>query len=310
MPPQHRGSNHLLAPNLHGMRIFVILNHWPSFAALRKVLHLGDLPNHVLRELNVPFACLAVCVSQHERGAGVGRFAHLRLERHFGGERDSKFVLEPRGVASTEQKVPVAGVWRDEVAHVFNNADGRYVDLVEHRDALHDVHERQLLRRGDDHGGVNVECLAQRELHVAGSRRHVQHEVVQLAPIRRRKQLRQYICNHRPAHDGGLVVYIPERHQFHAADFHRHHAPVPKLHHGLVRLGHRWKRRSVDIRIHDSDFGAERRQRIREVHGSGALPNAAFAARDGNYRADHAECAFQIGAAWNRGLRRHVDLGG
>jgi len=70
--------------------------------------------------------------------------------------------------------------------------------FTEHPGPLHRVVERNLLRRGDDHGARQRERLEDRELGVAGPRRQVHYEVVELAPLHVLDELGDYLVDHRP----------------------------------------------------------------------------------------------------------------
>ena len=70
----------------------------------------------------------------------------------------------------------------DEIAHVLDDADDRNHDLVEHRLGPDDVGESDVLRRGDKERGADFELLGEGDLNVAGSWRHIDDEIIELAP--------------------------------------------------------------------------------------------------------------------------------
>ena len=86
--------------------------------------------------------------------------------------------------AVAEDVLGVAAVRADVDAHVLDDADDRHADLLEHLEALARVDQRDVLRRGDDHGAGDRHLLRQRQLDVAGARRHVDDQVVEIAPVR------------------------------------------------------------------------------------------------------------------------------
>ena len=57
-------------------------------------------------------------------------------------------------------------------------------DLLEHLQPLAGIGERDVLRRGHDHGAGDRHALRERELDVAGAGRHVDHQVIERAPLR------------------------------------------------------------------------------------------------------------------------------
>jgi hypothetical protein len=78
--------------------------------------------------------------------------------------------------------------------------------LLKHLDALFGVQQRNVLRRGDDHGAGHGHALAQRELDVAGAGGHVDDQVVQVFPVGLAQQLLQRLRGHGAAPDHGFVL--------------------------------------------------------------------------------------------------------
>jgi hypothetical protein len=72
--------------------------------------------------------------------------------------------------------------------------------------ALLGVEQGDVLRRGHDHRAGDRHPLAQRQLDVAGARRHVDDQVVQVLPVGLAQQLVQRLGGHRAAPDHGLVL--------------------------------------------------------------------------------------------------------
>ena len=69
------------------------------------------------------------------------------------------------------------------VAHVLDHAEHGRVHLLEHLDAAPDVGQRDVLRRRDDDAAGDRHLLRERELHVAGAGREVDHQDVEVAPV-------------------------------------------------------------------------------------------------------------------------------
>jgi len=112
--------------------------------------------------------------------------------------------------------------------HVLDDAQNRHADLFEHLQPLSRVEQRDVLRRGDDHRAGQRHTLAERECDVTGARRHVDDQVVELAPVRLPQKLFQRLCGHRPAPDHRLVGVDQE------ADRHHLYAVVLFRLHGLA----------------------------------------------------------------------------
>ncbi|MCY1361370.1 hypothetical protein D9M69_480350 [compost metagenome] len=193
----------------------------------------------------------------------------------------------------------VTAVRADVHRHVLHDAQDRHADLLEHLDALARVEQRDVLRRGDDHRARHRHALAQRELDVAGARRHVDDQVVEVFPVGLAQQLLERLRGHGAAPDHGLVGVDQEadRHHLHAMALLGLHvlavdalgAPVQAHHHGLAR--------AVDVGVEQAHGGALGGQRQRQVGGRGALAHAALARGHGH---DVAHVGHQLHAALHR----------
>src|SRR5215467_1535381 len=95
----------------------------------------------------------------------------------------------------------VATAGADEVAHVLDDAERRDVELLIHRDGTSAVRQRYLLRRRHDDRAGHRDGLTETERHVAGARRHVDDEIVEIHPLHFAKELLQRAVQHRPSPD-------------------------------------------------------------------------------------------------------------
>ena len=77
----------------------------------------------------------------------------------------------------------LVAVRADELAHVLDDAQHRDVHLVEHLLGAHHVGQRHVLRRGHQHRARGPDLLRDGQRDVAGARRQVQDQVVELAPV-------------------------------------------------------------------------------------------------------------------------------
>ena len=154
-----------------------------------------------------------------------------------------------------------------------------------HRQRLLDVDHRHLLRRRHHHRAGDRQELRQRELRVAGPRRQVDDQVVELAPVHVLDELLQELVDHRPAPDDGAAALDEE------ADRDHPHAVVDRrddLVAGVDLPGdfggahHLRDRGAVDVGVHDADGGALARQRGRQVGADRRLADAPLAGRDGD----------------------------
>ena len=87
--------------------------------------------------------------------------------------------------------VTLATAVANEIAHVLDDAEDRYVDLGEHLYALSGVRKRDILGSGDDDGAANGNGLRQGELDIAGPGGHIDDKVVQITPDRLLEKLFQ-----------------------------------------------------------------------------------------------------------------------
>jgi len=69
-------------------------------------------------------------------------------------------------------------------SHVLDDAEDRNVHFFEHHETLTGVHQSDILRSGHYHGAGQRHFLGKRQLDVAGSRGHINDEVIQIFPVR------------------------------------------------------------------------------------------------------------------------------
>ena len=131
---------------------------------------------------------------------------------------------------------------------------------------------------------VTSEQLRERNGHVAGARRHVDHEVVQVAPGRVADELRQAPVQHRPPPHDRFPRRDQETHRedLHAGGFDgldlAFHQPRRLVDAEEVRHAG-----AVDVGVHQADLGPAAGQAAGEIRGDRALSHAAFARPHGNH---------------------------
>ncbi len=154
--------------------------------------------------------------------------------------------------------------------------------------------------------------LAERDRDVAGPRRHVHDEHVDLAPVDVGEELLERAVEHRPAPHHRLVAALEEeadRHQLQVV-LHRRHDQLVHRDRSLPDAEHVRDRVPVDVRVEHADAVAELRERDREVRGERRLADAALAAGDREHAAvgrkpDH---AVALGRAAAQLLRQRLPL--
>ncbi len=182
-----------------------------------------------------------------------------------------------------------------QVAHVLHQAEDGHAHLLEHVNGFARVFQRDFRRRGDDHGAGERRGLNERELHVAGSGRQIDNQIIELAPIDAAQELLNHAVQHGPAPDQRLVAGIQEAHghDAHAVFFER----LDALADG-VRLGadahHERHVGTVDIGVEQAHFVAQARQRDGQIHRNGGFSDAAFARSDGDQILDAGDRNFRL----------------
>ena len=83
-------------------------------------------------------------------------------------------------------------------AHVLDDADDGHVELLERLQAAHGIGRRHLHRLGDHNRPRQGHDLGQRQLGVTRTRRQVDHQVVEFAPLHVGQQLADGAVEHWP----------------------------------------------------------------------------------------------------------------
>ena len=134
---------------------------------------------------------------------GVRVLADAALKGEAAENRNTVLLGHPFRSAFTEDPLKVTAVGALEERHVFHNAEHRDIHLAEHHESLHGVKRRDVLRRGDNNGAGDRYLLGKRELNVTGSRRHIDHQIVEIVPVRLLQEIAQGGGDHRTAPDNG-----------------------------------------------------------------------------------------------------------
>ena len=154
---------------------------------------------------------------------------------------------------------------------------------------------------GHDHGSGQGDRLHHRELDVAGARRQVEHEIIQMAPVHLPQELLRVAGDKRPAEHHGRAG-IREKahgHQFHAVTLDRDDAVVVRRG-GLLRgPEHERDARAVEVAVAEPCARPAETQGLGEVRRNGAFAHAPLATRNGNHMID----AFDLRGAGRRGSR-------
>ena len=169
----------------------------------------------------------------------------------------------------------------EEPRHVLDDADHLEVDLARHvRGALRDL-LRGGLRSGDDHDLGARQELRHRQRDVAGAGRHVDDEVIGLAPVHVSEELLERLVQHRAAPYDRLVLTCKEAHRDErdAVGVGRHDHVVDDGGRP-VDAEHARHREAPHVGVDGGDLVAALRERDREVGGNRRLADATLARRD------------------------------
>ena len=176
------------------------------------------------------------------------------------------------------------------VGHVLHQAEDRHVHHGHHVEGLANDHLDEVLRGRDHHDALDGKGLEDREGHVAGSRRHVDEQVVKLAPGALLEELPESAGNHGPApHDWvGLVLeYEIGAHDLDAAlgdsgDEHLIHSRGTLA----CKAQHLGDGGAGDVCVQDAHASAGASQLDGQASADKRLAHAALAGNDPNHMVD------------------------
>ena len=166
-------------------------------------------------------SCAASCSAAARKRLGGRRLrladdrSACRCRRRCGSARRSECgrgTARPcRGASASPPPLPkmslsVLAGRADEVAHVLDQPERRDVQLLVHPDRAAGVGQRHALRRRHDDRAGDRHGLAQAERHVAGARRQIDDQVVEVVPRHFAEELLDDAVQHRPAPDDRRVV--------------------------------------------------------------------------------------------------------
>ncbi len=187
--------------------------------------------------------------------------------------------------AGAEDFVPAAALRADEVAHILHHAEHLDVDLAKHRDRLDRIEQRYILGRADDDRAGQRQELRECDCDVAGARRHVDHQVVELAPGGVAEKLRDRPVQHGSSPDDRFMGRHEQPHGKDAdpLDDHRLDLAVPHQR-PLLRAEEVRDAGTVNVGVHQADLGAGSSQPDGQRRGNGALADPPLTGADGDHR--------------------------
>src|SRR3954467_748209 len=139
------------------------------------------------------------------RATRVTALANDRVDRDLTEERHTVLLRRAPPATFAEDRGDGAAARADEPTHVLDDADDRRLHLLEHLQTLDRIGQGDILRRGDDDCTGEGNLLRQRQLHVAGTRRQVDYQVVEILPEDIVQKLGDQLRNQRAAPDESFV---------------------------------------------------------------------------------------------------------
>ena len=176
------------------------------------------------------------------------------------GDFSEKFYAEFFGdsfpsILPEEVVLLVGQFGRGEIRHVFDDAENRHADLVEHLQPLARVDQREVVGRRDDHRPRKGRKLGQGERGVPGPGRKVDDEVVEFAPGDIGEELFDQSMDHGPApNDGRIIGYEKSHgHELEPVSFQGNYALIRSGCRAAAHAGDERKRRSVYIGVENAN---------------------------------------------------------
>ncbi len=215
----------------------------------------GDRDRDLARDLLVGLRDRAVGFGDDRRHAGVGLLADADVERQAAEERHA-VVGAHLLAAARRRRCARRGRSSLQTCRLMFSTTPRigmptFSNILQ---ALPRIEQRDVLRRRHDHGAGHRHLLRQRQLDVAGAGRHVDDQVVEVAPVRLLEQLRQRLRDDRAAPHHRLVGIDQEadRDRLDAVTLHRLHrlavvrlAACRRCRASSAATGRRCRRRAV-----------------------------------------------------------------
>src|SRR5688572_28576315 len=93
-------------------------------------------------------------IGGHDGLAGVSTNDYLRIDRNLSEKRYAEHFGCSFSAAVTENLFALSAVTADEVAHVLDDSQNRYIHLTKHGQTLSGIDQRDILRGGHDDGAV------------------------------------------------------------------------------------------------------------------------------------------------------------
>src|SRR6476469_1238225 len=125
-------------------------------------------------------------IDNHGRHTAVATFTDRLYQRDLSKKSKVIFLRQLSSTFLTEQVIFVIGQFcRSKISHVLHESDNWYIDLclAEHRNSFFSIGECNILWSGNDHHACYRNGLHQRQVNIACTGWHVDHKVIEAAPV-------------------------------------------------------------------------------------------------------------------------------
>lgn len=224
--------------------------------------------------------------------AVIASHADARVERDGAQEGDARLARQPPRSARRrlEDLRLVRAVGADEAGHVLHHAEDADAGLAAEINLLAHVQQADFLRRRHHHRPVDAGLLQVRvhaQVLVAGSRRGVDEQIVELPPLDVLEELFDQPVFLGPSpYDGVIPVWQHELHAHHAQVIcHPHRAPprIADMDCFGLDAHHFWNARPADVCVHDTHHMFRvRGESVSQHRRERRLAHTTFAAKNKN----------------------------
>ncbi len=158
------------------------------------------------RQLTVQLRKLTVRAVDDRRFPAIQIFTQRDVQRHLSQQLGVVLRRQFFCTAGAEDRLVMTTVAADVHAHVLDDTEHRHLDFLKHHDAFFGVDQRDILRRGDNNRPGDGDVLRQRQLDITSTRRHIQHQIIQIRPQCLLQHLHQRFAGHWTTPDHRIVI--------------------------------------------------------------------------------------------------------
>src|SRR5262249_12403560 len=142
--------------------------------------HCGNthLSSHLFGHFNEDASLLAVGCADNDRYADVARLPNAERDRDLSEQGRVESSRQAFAPARAENIMPLRTIGANEVAHILDDTEDRYLDLLKHVKRLSDIGHCDFLRRSHQYRALHRYQLSQAQLRISGARRHIYYQII------------------------------------------------------------------------------------------------------------------------------------